>query len=290
MKSNLQDILILGYGKLGSHLYHALKKSGKYNLSVVKKKSTGSKTFIELVKNSDIIFICVQDSLIEKTAAKIAGYNLDLKDKIVFHTSGALTSDVLIALNKAGASTASFHPVQTFADKTSSYSSLFSNIYTAIEGSEKAVKAGKKIAQSLGAIPYIIKKKDKALHHICCVMASNFLSALASKIEDIPGKKIRINGFNQNRFLNIYIPLAKQTLENISAKGSQNALTGPVERNDKKTIEKHLQELAVTDNNLLMFYILMGIETVKLALKKKSLNNSQAKQLYKLFSNYITKQ
>lgn len=290
MKSKLQEILIIGYGKLGTHLYHAVKKSSKFKISVIKNKTAGRNTYFENIKNAGIIFICVQDSLIVKTAGKIKGLKIDLKNKIIFHTSGALTSDILIKLSEAGAETASFHPVQTFAAKTPRYSSLFSNIYIAIEGSEKAIKAGVKIAKSIGSLPYSIKKKDKALHHICCVIASNFLTVLASKIEEIPGKKIRINGFNQNRFLNIYIPLAKQTIENISAKGSRYALTGPIARNDIKTIEKHLFELSKTDCKLMMFYILTGIETIKLALNKKSINNYQAKQLYKLFSNYTIKQ
>lgn len=286
----MQNILIIGFGKLGSHLYQALKKSGKYKIKVIKKKSAGKKILSGFITKSDIVFICVQDSYIENTAAKIAALNTDLNKKIFFHTSGALTSDALAVLSKAGAETASFHPVQTFAAKTAGYSKLFRNIFIAIEGSKRAADAGYKIAFSAGAVPFTLKKKDKTLHHICCVMASNYLTVLASKIEDIHTKKIRINGFKQNEFLNIYIPLAKQTIENISVKNSLSALTGPIERNDLKTVGKHLDELKKTGNNMLMFYILMGIETVKLALKKKSINKSQANKLYKLFSNCIIKQ
>lgn len=64
-------------------------------------------------------------------------------------------------LSKAGAETASFHPVQTFAAKTAGYSKLFRNIFIAIEGSKRAADAGYKIAFSAGAVPFTLKKKDK---------------------------------------------------------------------------------------------------------------------------------
>ncbi len=286
----MEKLLIIGFGKLGSHLYYSLKSTGKYTVSAAKKRSTKKSILAGLVKNADVIFICVQDSKITKTAESIIKLNVSLKKKTIFHTSGALTSDSIEQLKLHGAFTGSFHPVQSFAKRTTRLSDSFETIYIAIEGDRPAVRKAYAIAKSIGSAPFTIKKENKVYHHICCVMASNFLSALNGRIEEAGRKKIQINGFNNLTFLNIYMPLAKQTLGNIALHGAKGSLTGPIERNDTATVKHHLDALRKNSKELLTFYILMGIETVKLALNKKSITKNEASELYKLFSNYIIKQ
>ena len=53
-------------------------------------------------------------------------------------------------------------------------------------------------------------------------------------------------------------PLIKGNIENIFNKGCKEALTGPVERNDIKTVKKHLE--ALNDNKIKQAYI----ETAKI--------------------------
>lgn len=286
----MDRILIIGFGKLGSHLYYSLKNTGKYKVTAVKKRGTGKSILSGPVNGADVIFICVQDSKIAQTAASIVRVSVPLKNKIIFHTSGALTSGALAELKRHGAYTASFHPVQSFAKRTTRLQDSFKQIYIAAEGEKPAVMKAHAIAKSMGSVPFTIKKENKVYHHICCVMASNYLSALNGKIEETGRKKIQINGFNNLTFLNIYMPLAAQTLGNIASHGAKGSLTGPIERNDIATIKQHLEALKKTGKELLAFYILMGIETVKLALNKKSITQKEAAKLYKLFSNYITKQ
>lgn len=290
-KKRADNILIIGFGKLGSHLYHELKHTGKFgDIAAIKSRSIKAERFKKLAEKSTLILICVQDSKIEQVVQKLLRTKADLKSKFIFHTSGALTSDALSALAAKGALTGSFHPVQSFASKVSAKTGSFNGIYIAAEGSSKAVQKMNGLAKSLGAIPFKIEKKNKVFHHICCVMSSNFLTVLNSKIEQTGLKKIQINGFNNRTFFNIYMPLALQTLKNVAASGPAAALTGPIERNDLSTIKAHLDALKKSDKDLLTYYILMGIETVKLALKKKSIRKSDANNIYKLFSKYIIKQ
>jgi len=286
----LDKILIIGFGKLGSHLYYSLKSTGKYMVTTAKKRSNKKSILAGLIRSADVIFICVQDSRITKAAESIIKSGAALKNKIIFHTSGALTSDAVAELKQHGSHTGSFHPVQSFAKRTTRLTNSFKDIYIAAEGDKPAVKKAYSIAKSIGSIPFTIKKENKVYHHICCVMASNFLSALNGRIEETGRKKIQINGFNNLTFLNIYMPLAKQTLGNIAVHGAKGSLTGPIERNDISTVKHHLEALKKSNKELLTFYILMGIETVKLALDKKSITKTQSANLYKLFSNYIIKQ
>ncbi len=284
----MENILIIGYGKLGSHLYYAFKNAGKrYDISVFKSIKTTASKFNKLVEKSNLIFICVQDSKIPEAVSLIYRTSVNLKGKYIFHTSGALTSDKLTSLKEKGASTASFHPVQTFERKALKHSKRFNDIYIALEGTKTAVIKAALLSRIFKAIPFVIKKENKVYHHICCVMASNYLTVLYSKIEETGSKKIQINGFNKLKFFDIYMPLALQTLENISSAGPKAALTGPIERNDISILESHLKALSTAGKDILFYYVMMGIETVKLALKKKSINNQQADKIYKLFSKYI---
>lgn len=285
------NILIIGFGKLGSHLFHELKHTLKYNsIKAIKERKLTADKYNKLVETSGIIFLCVQDSKISAAVKRLLQADVNLKNKFIFHTSGALTSDELSALSAKGALTGSFHPVQSFAGKVTAKAGSFKGIYVAAEGKPKALKKMKELARALQAIPFEIKKQNKIHHHICCVMSSNFLAVLNGKIADTGLKKIQINGFKNRTFFNIYMPLALQTLKNVVKSGPVGALTGPIERNDISTVKAHLDALKKSNNGLLTYYILMGIETVKLALKKKSIKKTHANNIYKLFTKYIIKQ
>lgn len=284
----MENFLIIGYGKLGSHLRHSLKS--RYvdsGISVIKDKKASNAEYKKAVEKAAVIFICVQDSNISAVVKNIAGSKAKLKGKFIYHTSGALTSGEMDILTKSGAYCASFHPVQTFEKGTSKHAGRFEGIYIAIEGNKNAVKKAAVLARKLRSNPFTISRQNKIYHHICCVMASNYLTVLNSKIEKTGFSKIKINGFNKLKFFSIYMPLAKQTLDNISLNGAAASLTGPVERNDIITIESHLKAIKSTGKDNLHYYILMGIETVKLALEKKSITKPNANRIYKLFSKYI---
>lgn len=287
----MNKVIIIGYGKLGSHLYYALRKSRKVKITRTV-KAANSKLSPVLINNSDIIFITTQDSKIKNVVKTLSHKSFDLKGKFIFHTSGSLTSDELSLLAGNGASLGSFHPVQTFESPAKKDEGRFKNIYIAIEGNEKAVKKAGQIAGYLGSKKIVISKENKVYHHICCVIASNFMTTLISQIDKIgiimkdgkSNKQIRKNGFNNLSFFNIYKPLASQTLENIAKKGAVKSLTGPFERNDLETIIKHLNTLG---SELLPIYILMGIETVKLSLEKKSITLKDAKDILKTFDKSL---
>lgn len=280
-------ILIIGFGKLGSNLYYSL--SGKKGIQLSAVRSSREKLSAGSIEAADVIFICTRDSQIPAAVKHIAASGAALKNKVIFHTSGSLTSDELKKLSTNGAFIASFHPVQTFEKRVRKDAGRFDDIYIALEGSKKAINTGASIARQLSAKPFTLKKENKVYHHICCVIASNFLAALNRQIEKIISKKIRINGFKNLSFFNIYMPLATQSLKNIAKSGTIDSLTGPFERNDVITIEKHLKALSNGSKDVLSVYLLMGIETVKLSLEKKSLSHGDSVKIMKLLSKYLIK-
>lgn len=284
----MNKVCIIGLGKLGSHLYYSLKKTGKFNLYYTAKNSK-TKIKPDEVNKCSIIFICTGDSEINKVVNELKKKACNLNKKYVYHTSGAFDSDLLKILEDKGAYTGSFHPVQTFESRVTSRNTRFTNIYIVLEGSPQALKKAVEISRTLKAKPVALSKENKILHHINSVIASNYLVSFLHQIEKISqlisrtytAKKRKLNGFKKTTFFGIYKPLIEQTLKNIETKGTADSLTGPIARNDIKTVIAHIKLIKEKIPGLLPFYSLMGKEAVKLALKKKNIKEPDAKILLK---------
>jgi predicted short-subunit dehydrogenase-like oxidoreductase (DUF2520 family) len=151
---------------------------------------------------------------------------------------------------------------------------LFRGTYIAFEGSVISYKKARLLASHLKARIFRISKAEKITHHINCVIASNYLCTLADNIKQAGGREI----------FKYYHKLTEQTLKNILDYGPAGALSGPVERNDADTIRLHLNYLEKHDKELLRFYLFMGIQTVKLAVKRGSITEKNARDLLRIFS------
>ena len=85
-------------------------------------------------------------------------------------------------------------------------------------------------------------------------------------------------GFARSSALEALTPLIERNVRNILKEGPVNALTGPVERNDVSTIQKHLScFLTQTEENL---YRDLSRELIKVAEEKNShINYSELKNM-----------
>ncbi len=273
----MRSISIIGAGAVGSSIALALFKSGIKPVAIfsengkssallakkIKAKQFGSANQIALL--SDIIFISVPDDRISDVVENISNIPGSLRGKTFIHTSGALTSDELSALAKRGASIGSMHPLQTFAKKGNRTS--LKNVWCAVEGDLTAVNVAKSLARTMGAKYFPVAKKNKSMYHIAAVFASNYQVTLFSVVEQLA---LEI-GIPKHQVWKIFRPLVTQTLQNVITSSAAEALTGPIARGDYRTITKHLKELETsrTMEHLIPLYSTLGIETAKLAKRKK---------------------
>ena len=93
----------------------------------------------------------------------------ELRGKIVLHTSGALSSDVLDSVRRCGAAVGSMHPLQTFSGVE--VPPLEGRVFT-IEGDTGAVRMARQIARALGAVPVHIDGSKKPLYHAAGALAA----------------------------------------------------------------------------------------------------------------------
>ena len=90
-------------------------------------------------------------------------------------------------------------------------------------------------------------------------------------------------GVERNQAVEALSPLIMGTIENIKTKGTVQALTGPVERGDTTTLQKHLTvmtELPIVEQEL---YKALGRLTVEIAQEKGSINADTAGEINEIF-------
>lgn len=184
---------------------------------------------------ADVVWLCVPDREISRTANNLAKRK-EWAGKVVFHSSGALPSDELNSLRQAGAAVAAVHPFMTFV--SGAVPSL-DGVAFGIEGDAKALKIAQRLARSMGAVTFPIKKEKKAAYHAWGGFSSPLLVALLMTGEQVA----REAGINAKDAQNKMMPIIRQTLSNYEKLGPAAAFTGPLVRGDAEVVRRHLNLL-----------------------------------------------
>lgn len=185
--------------------------------------------------DTDLVWIAVPDDAIAGVARTLAQSG-DWKGKIVFHSSGALTSDELAPLREEGARVASVHPMMTFVRGAAPQ---MAGVAFAVEGDAAAVSVAKSIVERIGGEAFSIKKESKVLYHVFGSFASPLVIALMASLEQVA----LAAGIRKQDIKPIMVPLLWQTLHNYLKHDAAAAFSGPLVRGDVATVRKHLAEL-----------------------------------------------
>ena len=267
---------MIGAGAVGSALALTLDRQGYRVRSVMSRdgrsarplgKKVGAErtgSLAQLDGVDGLVFIAVPDDAIAVVVRHLSRRFMDFSRSIVFHTSGALTSDALKPLRDKGAAVGSFHPLQTILRSRVGRNDV-RNIWIGIEGDPIAVKAGVRLAKQIGSHPFVLSKKQKVLYHIAAVFSSNYLITILSVVEEL-GRRI---GLPNSAVLPMFEPLILQSVKNAKERTAAGALTGPIARGDKKTLDRHhiaLRQRGLSEISKL--YRALERETLRLAQKK----------------------
>ncbi len=229
------NIVILGAGNVAWHLAKELQnkeqnilqvpnRSEKEARSLARRLKCDCTTEIEdLNQNADLYILTVKDSVIEEVSA-----SLNLKDKLIVHTSGAIDQDV-IKHKRRGV----FYPLQTFSKKKKLN---FKGIPFCIEASKSEdYNTLMRLATLLSPIVYNINSHQRKVLHVAAVFACNFSNYMYMISDEILHK--------ENIPLDILHPLIKETASKVSSYKPKDVQTGPAVRKDKEVIDTHLKYL-----------------------------------------------
>ncbi len=275
------SISVIGTGALGSVLANALHNQGfeikgLYNRSESKAAALGEELnpsfiseFPETVNQlGDLVFLTVPDRAIEDSANRLSQIGIDFSNVIIAHCSGNYPSHILFGLIEKGASTASFHPLQTFTGDSKPKD--FEGIYIDMEGEQHAIEILRDVVEQLGASPLEVEPEAKPYLHAAAVMASNYMVALM----EAASQTAELGGISKKEALQALLPLAKKSMANISRSSSlDEALSGPIARGDASTVQNQLEKL---QNNPDLQQLYRQLGKVLLKLKQEAGENQES--------------
>jgi len=180
-------------------------------------------------REPDVVLLCVPDRAIAEASAAVE------PGPWVGHVSGATPLAALASHERRF----SLHPLQTFTHERGP--EQLDGAWAAVTGETgEALAIATELAEALGLRPFVLEDERRALYHAGAAIASNYLVTLrrgAGELlarADVPPEALD--------------PLMRRVIEN------DFRLTGPIERGDWETVERHRAAIADEAPELLAAY------------------------------------
>ena len=178
---------------------------------------------------SDIILLAISDKAI---IPFLQVHQAELSAKVCVHFSGSIHTP-----NAYG-----FHPLMTFSQQPYSLKQYQSILFA----KDTDAPCLQKIFPTFKNKTITVSAKNKAYYHALCSIANNFSTLLWQTFFSSMGQEFGAQKEDLTPFL-------QQTLVNL-ATDHQNALTGPLARNDQQTVLQHIDTLAKNNPALAKLY------------------------------------
>lgn len=260
----------IGAGKVGFSLGkyftdHQIAVTGYYSNNPTSAREaaefTGTRYYRELddlVRDSEVIFITTPDGVIAHVWETLK--SLQIRNKIICHCSGVLSSDIFSDITDYQCSGYSIHPLLAVHDKLHSYKE-FSNALFTIEGNGDQAGTMRSLLEHCGNQVLSLRPEDKIRYHAAAVLASNLVLGL---VETAAEELIQC-GFTKDTALRALAPFVYANASHLLTESLEDSLTGPVERADLLTVKKHLDKLSGDDREI---YRLLSKKALSIAERK----------------------
>ncbi|GGC09875.1 Rossmann-like and DUF2520 domain-containing protein [Pseudoduganella buxea] len=215
------------------------------------------------LRPADCYMLAVTDDQIGPACEALAAA-VPLAGAVVFHCSGALASDQLLAARAAGAHVASVHPIRSFADPEA-VAAAFAGTFCGIEGDAAALALLMPALEAIGARPVVIDAAAKTVYHAAAVFASNYLVTVL----DAALRAYQAAGIPEPVARELARPLAQESLSNVFRLGAAPALSGPIARGDLATVARQQAAVAAWDAATGALYEALVPPTQALAARKQ---------------------
>lgn len=265
----------IGAGKVGftfgKHFRdHGLSVSGYYSRNPLSAREAAQftdtdyfDTLEQIVSASDALFLTVSDRAIGDVWTELK--ELNLTGKMICHTSGALSSDIFSGIAEKESFGYSIHPLFAIHSRMESYKEI-SQAFITIEGHEKYLHTFRQMFRDLGHDVAVIPKEAKTRYHAAAVFSSNLMVGLLAHAQEM----LVTCGFEPDAAAKALAPIFGNNCGNILRNGTVQALTGPIERNDLSTLQKHMTVLDTHEKDI---YLSLSEEVLKVAREKNPEQN-----------------
>lgn len=184
---------------------------------------------------AQLVLLAVPDDRIAWLATELAAADVLRPGHRLVHFAGALGPGALDVAGRAGASIAACHPAMTVPD-----GSLDPQVLVGIAWAVTAAPADRawthEFVRDLGGDPHDVPADRRALYHAALAVGSNAVAAATATARQL---LLAASVRDPAAFLR---PLAHASVDAVIARGAV-ALTGPLARGDRATIEGHLRAI-----------------------------------------------
>ncbi len=286
-----RKIGIVGLGRLGSSL--AAKLDEKQTLVAISSRNPDRRNslrerfpnatilhdYTRIPELADTIFITTSDSAIKQVCDNIQWQ----PHHWVIHCSGSLTLDVLSSAKNADASTAGFHPLQTFPYHDAGW--LFEGASFAIDTQDEDLKRWLEtlVANLNGASFPIQGETAHSAYHASAVLACGLLAGLVG----ISAELWQNADIDRDRALKLLSPILNSTIEAITTNGLPDAISGPYVRGDIQTIQTHLETTKDINPDISRAYAALALAQLPIANEKGNLDQTTIDQIRKILTDHL---
>lgn len=255
----IKTVSIIGTGNVSWHLSHRLVLAG-FRIDQIYGRNLNDKKYFDdlhhteyitelkrLRDNAPLYILCVNDDAVEEILKNLP-FELD-HSQILVHTSGTLSINIFKKhANRYGC----IWPVQTLIRGQQILTHQLPMVVTASD--DQTAQQLLSIAEVISGRVSLLDDESKKKIHLGAVICNNFTNHLLTLTQryceeyQVPFELLK--------------PLIKETVMKADMAKPINLQTGPARRNDKMTIEKHL-EMLESDTELYKLYCLMSESILK---------------------------
>jgi predicted short-subunit dehydrogenase-like oxidoreductase (DUF2520 family) len=211
----LTSFRLIGPGRAGRSLATALSNAG-WGLDGTLGRHDDLRS---AARGVDVVVIATPDDAVAQVSAAVD----PSPTTVVVHLAGSLGLDVLDPHPRR----ASVHPLVTLPEPRSGATRLAAGGFFAVTGDPLALD----LVAALGGQPLAVPDGARATYHAAACLAANHVVALLGQVERVAAAA--------GVPLAAFMGLARGALDDVAAVGPARALTGPVARGDRATVEGH---------------------------------------------------
>ena len=222
-----ERVFVLGAGRVGTALARAFTAAGVEVVGLHGRTPQRAPDAITAgplpaaVSRASVVLVTVRDPQLEDVLTSLAGAPL-AADAVVLHASGSAEPKAFAALRAQGHPCGTMHPLLAFTDPSRAAASIGS-AWFGLDGDARARAAAQSLAAALGSRTLEIPAGDKVRYHAAAVFASNFPALLMASGEAL----LTEIGITPEDARQALMPLFLAAAENVKARPSAQALTGP---------------------------------------------------------------
>ena len=253
MISRTPNVFVVGAGPVATALAGALRLGGVPVLGLWARNSAraraagavaGVAAFSaappDLLLEADVVVLAVKDAAIPDVARMLVATGLVNRHHTLLHCSGVISAaEALAPVSGEVGGAAMMHPLRAIPDGRAAMRSLKGTVF-GVEGDERGKRDAQALIAALGARSLELGGVQVSAYHAAAAIASNYTVVLVAAAVELLAEV----GIGKEQATEAMVALVDGTLANVRERGVEAALTGPIRRGDRVTVERHLAALA----------------------------------------------